>query len=251
MNKLRIHHSSRQNDEDVARVGPDRRDQALRLGHAGSLQHFVGGRIAPHHEQARGFRPLDAVGFVVHDHELGLVAPELLGDGLPHPAVAADDVVTFEPIHALPHHPSPKHPRELPGDDELYHRAETVEERPYPQHDDHQREHTTAARKLVHFAETDREDGRHRHVERLQEVPPLDQHVADRADDDHDDDHRQNGETRPQLLSHRRFTRLSMVVGLAALDLDGAIQLLGDDAARHLMGKGQRRQRPAHLSRAR
>jgi hypothetical protein len=89
------------------------------------------------------------------------------------------------PFHA----PPPQPPREIALDGVLHERGQGVEHGTRAEHDDEHGEGATDAGQGTDLAVAHRGDGRHHHVEGIEEEPTFEEHIADGAEDHHAGDH--------------------------------------------------------------
>ena len=191
--ELRVEGPGAQDHVDILGVGVDRRDEAAGALDAGRPERGVVGRVALDHEVAVGAGAFERGGVHVdHDEPLAVVA-ELPGDRRSDPPVAAEHEVSLQGCHR-PFHPAPlPPPAGRFGDKVLRDETDGTEDE---QHAGERDDHRPGAARVVErldLAEPGGRDADHRHVERVAERPPLDDHVADGPDDEDERDDHQPG----------------------------------------------------------
>src|SRR5262245_53006939 len=168
-----------QSDEQVARVGVERRDEGPRPAHAGAVEDVVVGRVA---EDGRERRGLQAGRIVVDDDRLRAHGSEVPRDRASDPAPAADDDVVTHACDLALHSAPPEHLWELALDQRLDNHAERIESGPDAEDDQDDREHLARARERLDLAEPDGRDRGDGLVQRVEDTE-AEHDVSDRPRD--------------------------------------------------------------------
>ena len=168
---------------DVLGIGADRGDESARALDAHAPQHLFARGICLDGQEALLHRRLHALGVALDDDEGDALPGELARDDASHAPEAAQDEVVLQLIEHACAPPDFEPFGEAPLGEQRHEEREGVEERPDAAQDDEHRERAAGLRQRMDLAVPDGRDGDDRHVERVPQVPTLDEGVADRADD--------------------------------------------------------------------
>ncbi len=173
----------RKGDIGVIRIRAHGGNQAAGPLDTGQLEDVVPGGVAVEIDIVGLFQQADALRPVIDDDKGCVLFLEGAGNLLADPSVAAENEMPLQAFDFILHLTPLPYGADITLDDVAHDAAQGIEGPTHAAEHEEDAEDTPAVAELVHLPVADGGDGGDRHVDGVEEIPALDNLIADDADD--------------------------------------------------------------------